>query len=412
MSWLERIVGLEDRGNDYSGPLTLQSAFGGMFDERETDAGVPVSPESSLRLSAVFACVRVLAEAVSSLPLPVYQRRGRSRERAYRESAYRLLHDRPNPEMTPMDLWSLEMVHLNLHGDGFLGKEFVSARSSTVRALWPIDPDAVIVRREKGEKGFYIGGKRYTTREIIHIRGLSLDGLVGMSPIGVARNAIGTGLALNRLNAALLRDRAVPQGVVTIKEKLVDQTARQRFRAEWDAILKSRGRVAILDNGAQYEGITMPLGDVQFIEQQQFGVQEIARIFNVPVSRINGKAGDSLTYRTVESDTLHFQQSSVRPWLVRIEQALRADLDLFPDPHVLYPEFLADAMLRTDTLTRARANALATSGAPWKTGAEVRAEENLAEDDRFDVVAEAKAPADNPDVPTDTIPTADEASDD
>lgn len=396
MTVLERLIlgrrsssSSRSASSDYTGALTLESAFGGMLAREGEDE--PMAIGRALGLPAVFAAVRVLAEGVGSLPLIVYQRRrGGGRVRAFFDPAYRLLHDRPNPEMTPMDCWGLVATHLNTWGDAFVGKEFAPG-GGVVRALWPIRPDLVVVRRIDGEKVYDVlsgdGRRRYTAKEIIHIRGLSVDGLVGVSPIQVARQSIGLGLSLDRHASALMRDRAVPQGAVKMRKPLTDPEARRRFRAEWDEIHKRRGRVAILDDGAEYQAITMPLGDVEFIEQQRFTVQQVARIFRLDPSMIGGSGGDSLTYKNIEADTLRFVMWSLRPWLVRIEQALAADTDLFPaQDGGLYCEFLIDAVLRADTLSRAKAWQIATAGAPWMTGAEVRDSDNLAPDPRFDVV--------------------------
>lgn len=391
MSLLTRMLVGEParRSSSYEGPITLETAFGGMFADRDGD-GRPLSVERALGLPAVLASVRVLSEGVGSLPLLVYQRRrGGGRVRAYFESSYRLLHDRPNPEMTPMDFLSLLTTHLNTWGNAYVGKEF--APSGIVRALWPIRPDLVTVQRRDGVKEFRLstadGVKTFTSAEIIHIRGLSTDGLVGLSPIQLARRSINLGLSLDAHASALMRDRAVPQGAVLMKRPLTDPEARRRFREEWNEIHRSRGRVAILDDDAQWQAITMPLGDAEFVEQQKFTVQQTARIFRLDPSMIGGSSGDSMSYKNVEADTLRFVVWSLRTWLVRIEQAFNADPDLFPrQDSALYSEFLVDAALRADTLTRARAWQIATAGAPWMTGAEVRDADNREPDPRFDVV--------------------------
>lgn len=351
-------------------------------------SGQVVSVEKSLTLDSVLAAVRVLSESIGALPLKVYQRTrgGQGRVEAWFEQVYRLLHDEPNREMTAIDLWSLIVTHLNTWGNAYLGQSYATIGGRRqVAELWPITPRDVQVERLDGVKTFTVTdpttGKQTThTDDIIHIRGISLDGLVGLSPIALARNAIGRGIAGDEFSGSFLRHSAIPRGVLQLDGELSPDRA-AALREQWQSLYGgvNSGRVAILEGGMKFAPITMPLEDAQFVEQEKLSVQKIARIFRIPASMIGGESGDSLTYSTIESDAIHFERYSLRPWIIRIEQALARDRDLFPgEGRSLYPEFLTDAILRADTKTRYESYGLALDPVKgWMTRAEVRQLENL-----------------------------------
>jgi len=360
-----------------------------------TEAGQAISVERSLRLDAVVACLRALSDSVGALPLKVYQRTrasaGRGRMELWSDPTYRLLHDEPNPEATAVDLWSQVMVHLNTYGNAYLGKVPVPDPSSPtgrrVGELWPLPPESVTVcRDDQRRKVFDVidpgnGGRtRYSLGAIIHIRGMSLDGLVGLSPIALARLAIGRGLAADDFAAGFYRNSAVPRGVLELDGELEAADA-ERLRERWQSLYGGQNahRVAILEGGVTFKPITMPLEDAQFVETEKLTVQKIARIFRVPASMIEGDKGGSLTYSTVEGDALNFERYSLRPWIVRIEQALARDRDLFPgEGRAVYPEFVTDAILRADAKTRAEIYTAALNPETgWMEVDEVRGLENL-----------------------------------
>lgn len=352
---------------------------------------LPVSVERSLTLDAVIACLRVLAESIGCLPLKTYTRAasGRGRIEALTDPVYSLLHDEPNPEMTAVETWSQVVVGCNTWGNAYLGKNRVPDRTSPtgwrVEALWPLAPETVRVFRERGVKTYEVTDpngptRRFTDDEIIHVRGISLDGLVGLSPIALARTAIGRGLASDDFAAAFYRNSAIPRGVLELDGE-IDVADAERLREQWQELYGGAAahRVAILEAGVHFKPITLPMEDAQFVETERLTVQKIARIFRVPASMIGGSTGDSLTYSTVEGDALHFERYSLRPWIVRIEQALARDRDLFPrEGRATYPEFVTDAILRADTKTRYEAHAIALDPVTgWMRRDEVRSLENL-----------------------------------
>lgn len=354
-----------------------------------------VTPDSALGLPAVWACIRVLADDISSLPLPVYQRKaGGGRVRAYWEPAYRLLHDRPNTMMTPADLLSTTLLHLNTHGNAYWGKE---RHGRIITNLWPIQPDRVEPAIVDGRVVYRVreGGeiKVYSSDAILHFKGMSQDGIKGLSPITVQRRAIAMGITLDEYAQSLFDNRGVPAGVIKAKGQITKQKA-DELRDRWEANYRgtaNAGRVAILPEDAEFEAIALPLADAQYVELSKLSIAQSARIFRVPASMVGASTGDSLTYKTVEGDALHYLRHSLRPWVTRIEQTINADADLCPPAAKIYSEFLVDAFLRADTKTRYEAYQLAAGGAPWMGTDEIRDLENLAADDRFTGVAPAPA---------------------
>lgn len=374
-------------------PVTPQSPIEQFFGAN-SDAGKFVTIEGAMSLPAVWAAIRVLADGIGTLPLETYQQKpGGGKIKAYREKTYSLLRERPNPEMTGVELWSLVVAHLNSWGDAFIGKRWLSA-DVVPDELWPIRPDRVRVTRENGVKKFYLRDSAlgtedptpYTSADILHIKGISLDGFTGISPIGMMRQAIGHGLALEEYGNRFFSNGAIPKVILTHPDEL-GKDAGDRIKEDWNS--KYRGtqnahKVAILEEGMDIKQVSMPLDDAQFVEQNRFSVQQIARIFKLPVSAIGGETADSLTYKTIEGDDLRLAKHGFRPWTVKIEHALHNDPDITPRPS-LFQEFDFDAFLRADSTARSNYYQKALDPQKgWMTPGEVRQEENLPPDPQFD----------------------------
>lgn len=358
-----------------------------------TQAGRPLTFDQALGFDAVFGCIRVMADAIGGLPIITYDDLGDDRRRKVRrgDRVAGLLHLEPNPEMSAIDAWSMVGAHLNGHGDSFLGKQFAMGQ---LAHLWPIPPERMEVERRNGVKVYRLRSESgrltdrvYTDAEVIHIKGLSLNGLRGLSPIGLAREAIAAGLAMDEYLNSFYGNSGVPRGALHVKGEL-DDAAKERLRRGWDRLYrgpKNAHRVAILEEDMKFEPITISSADLEFVAQQNLSALKACRIFRVPPSLLFADYSKaSLTYRTTEGENMQFLTHSLRPWLMRIEQALNRDRDAFPSRD-RYCEFLADALLRVDTLTRYRAFQIATGGKAWmKPGTEVRPRENLESDPSFD----------------------------
>jgi HK97 family phage portal protein len=353
-------------------------------------AGKTVTVQGALGVAAVWAAVRVLSDTVGTLPLITYRRSGYSRERATNYRTYSLLHDEPNPDMSATTMKRLLMVHMNTWGNGYLGKTF---RGGQVTELWPIAPQRVEVSRKGGQKIFQLKDENgvpidrvYTSKEIIHVYGMTLDGLVGLSPVSFARESIGAALAMDEYQNSFFRAGALPR-VVLLSKKVLSDEAKRKLRQQWERRYggsRRANQVAVLEESMDVKPIALPQKDLEFVEQRKHSVQEIARWFRVPVALLEGDKGGSLTYSTVESENLSFSTHSVRPWTVAFEEELNRDPDLFPTGR-FFCEFLIDELLRAETKTRYEGWQIALDPATgWMKRNEVRQRENLPDDPDFE----------------------------
>lgn len=378
--WLRRsLSGAEERSALRAPSPELKRAFGvGEFG----DGGMSV--EKALRYADVYACIRVLADSVGATPLIVY-RRGRGGRVRAPESLVAGTLRHPSPSDTQSSFMSTLMAHLAGWGNAYVAK-YRTVRGGPVVLLVPVHPGRVSVGRDESfEPRYVIDGdvaNEYNRRDILHIKAMSTDGVVGMSPIGQARDAISVGADLEAQASAFLRNSSNPSGVLQVKGKLSPEAA-ERLRGQWETThrgARSVGRTAVLEEGTTWQATSIPSRDAQFVEQRKLSSTQIARIFRVPPYLIGADSGSSMTYSNVEQENLQLVTHTLRPWLVTIEQALHADEDLFSRGGDLYPEFLIDAFLRSDTLTRYQAYRVAT-GAPWMTPNEARERENLTRHD-------------------------------
>lgn len=333
-----------------------------LFGEGPTFSGESVSVEGSLALIPVYAAINVIASSIGVMPCHVYRRLDRGRERATDTWQYRLLHESPNDEMAPGQFFETLIVHLLGWGDCFSEKVKGSfAGAPRVVELYPIQPKRVHVDRRKsdGAKVFEIEGhpRSLTEKEILHIPGLGYDGTCGMSPIAKAREEIAGAMARQKFQGKFYGKGALLAGVIERPRDAPKWSteAQSRFKATWGARYEgpnNAGGTPVLEDGMQFKPASMPMRDQQFIEQGQFTVTQIATLFNMPASRINGSTGDSLTYGNRESDQLAFVQTTLLPWMNRLSQGLWRDNDLFPS-RTFYPDFLPEALLKGDHQARA-----------------------------------------------------------
>jgi HK97 family phage portal protein len=327
-------------------------------------AGIQVTEEGSLRYAAVFACVRVIAEAVASLPLLTYERvgeRGKTRARAH--PLYELLHDAPNPLMTSLEWREAMQAHLLLWGNGY--SEIELDGSGRVVALWPLRPDGMEKIEPAGEGLVYTyrlpsgGAAKLMSWQVLHLRGLSSNGIVGYSPIQLAaKESIGRGLAIQRYGSMFFRNGARPGGVLTFPGEL-SQEAIERLREGWQAKyggLENAQRVAVLEAGMTYQEVGIPPGDAAYIEDQKMSALDVARVFKVPPHMIGDL--DRATFANIEHQSLEFVMHSLRPWLVRWEQALEQRLMTAAERERMFVKFNVDGLLRGDTLSRYQAYAI------------------------------------------------------
>lgn len=348
----------------------------------QASSGVLVNEETAMRSTAVYASVRLLSETMASLPLIVYRRlTGGGKERATDHPLYLVLHDQVNPYMTSMVFRETLMAHLLLWGNAYAEIEY--DKKGNIVALWPLLPDRTYPRMDAVTSELYY----YTTVasgqeiklpswKVLHIPGLGFNGLVGRSPIRMAREAIGLSLATEEFGSRFFGQGAKPGGVLEHPGKLSDDSMR-RLRASWAEIhsgLHNSHRIAILEEGMKYQQIGIPPEDAQFLETRRFQVNEIARIFRVPPHMIGDL--DRATFSNIEQQSLEFVVYSLRPWLVRWEQAINAKLLMPEQRQIYFVEHLVDGLLRGDIQSRYQAYAVARQNG-WLSADDIRELENM-----------------------------------
>lgn len=379
MRWLTRK--LAPSGEDRA--LTAQSVPPSLL--AGSAPGPTVTPETALATADAYSCIRALSDAAASLPLLAYRRTPAGRERF--DGPVADLLDRPAPAVTQANLVAQVVAHLNLFGNSFLGKFRNGAgRVEQLACLHP----ARVVPELRGGLPFYTvtgpKGERSThgPADVIHVRGLSVDGLVGLSPVRQCRQALGLSSTLTEHAARFFQNDARPSGILKVEHGDAGDVM-QDLKARWEqghTGMPNAHRVAILAGQVEFIPISMPADDAQFLEQRKLSATEIARVFRVPPWMIGADAGSSMTYANVEQQALAFVTYSLRPWLVLIEQALTADPDLFPAG--TYCEFLLDALLRADSATRSEIYARALDPVTgWMSREEVRRLENLPAETAF-----------------------------
>jgi HK97 family phage portal protein len=335
-----------------------------------------VTPITALATPNVFACVRVLADAAASCPLIPYRRAGDDGRRRASGRTAELLRA-PAEGMTQANLVSTLVGHLTTWGNSYLGK--YRDENGRVDQLLPMSPDRVQVERRAGRIRFLVseGGRQneHGLDDIIHIKALSTDGLVGLSPIKQMRLALELDNAVREASTSLFKNHGRPSGILSSQHRLSKEQA-ELLREQWYANPDRGGSIAFMDGTMEFTALSMPADDAQFVDARKLSATEVARAFRLPPWMIGAEGGGTMTYSNVESQMLSFVMLSLRPWLTVIEQALTADRDLFGPSS--FCEFLIDGLLRADSMTRAQIYEKALDPITgWMRRDEVRRLENL-----------------------------------
>lgn len=372
-------LGLERRALDDADPA-LASLTGGL----RTSSGEPVTPDRAVGLTAVWACVTLIAGTLAALPLLLYRRLpDETRERAVDHPLFAVLHQRPNPVQNLVAFWEAMIVALLLRGNAYA--TFTRDDEGRVRALWYLHPDRVrpeVLR--SGRLRYHVatpeGRPQILPQEqMLHVVGpLSDDGYTGRSVIATFRETLGLGLAAERYGAEFFANAATPRGVLTTPGRLSDHGA-ARLRAAVDEAHAARGRrhkTLILEEGVTFQPIGIKHDDAQFVELRRFTTEEVARIFGVPPHMIGGDVKGSMTYSNSELEALRLLKHTLAPWMARLTSAIEFACLTSAERRTLYVEYLPDALLATDTAGRYQAYRLALE-AGFLTVEEVRRRENL-----------------------------------
>lgn len=321
----------------------------------DTYSGRRVSPQLAMQLTAVFSCVRVLAESVGMLPCSLYEQLETGNRRAVRERLNRLLSVNPNNYMTPQEFWELLIACLCLRGNFYAYK--VKALGEVVELL-PLEPSSVTPKlNNKWEPEYQVtfpDGRHdtLTQDDIWHVRIFTLDGLTGLSPIAYAKQAVGLGLATEEHGSRLFGNGAVTSGVLQTDQYLKDD-AWERLKTDFENRhqgLANAHKPMILEMGLKWQQISMTSEDAQFLETRKFQLEEICRIFRVPLHMIQNT--DRATFNNIENLGIGFINYSLVPYLTRIEQRINAGLVKPSKQGVFYAKFNAGALLRGDMKSR------------------------------------------------------------
>lgn len=345
----------------------------------KNSAGQVVNADTAMRLNAVYACVRIISETMGCVPLIMYERLVRGKQRAVKHPLYHVIHNQPNHWQTPMEFREMISAHAVLRGNGYA--EIVSGKRGAVDQLIPLHPDRVTIKRlSSGMIQYTVLDNEKGTRELhqdqmFHLRGLSLDGLQGISPIEAERETFGGALALQEFSNRQLANDATPPLVLKHPGHFKDQESRENFGKAWQRAQtgENRGKTAVLEDGMSIQTMGMNNADLQFIEQMKFSLEQIARIFRVPLVLL--QSGEKTqTFSSAEQFFLSFAKFTMIPWFTRFEQAMSEAL--IPEDNEFFVEFLVDALLRGDSKARAIFYKEAINDG-WLTRNEVRGKENL-----------------------------------
>lgn len=321
----------------------------------DTYSGRRVSPQLAMQLTAVFSCVRVLAESVGMLPCSLYEQLDRGNRRATRERLNKLLSTKPNNYMTPQEFWELLIACLCLRGNFYAYK--VKALGEVVELL-PLDPSSVTPKLncdwEPEYQVTFPDGKRQTLTQddIWHVRIFTLDGLTGLSPVAYAKQAVGLGLATEEHGSRLFGNGAVTSGVLQTDQYLKDD-AYERLKTDFESRhqgLANAHKPMILEMGLKWQQISLSAEDAQFLETRKFQLEEICRIFRVPLHMVQNT--DRATFNNIENLGIGFINYSLVPYLTRIEQRINMGLVKPSKQGAFYAKFNTGALLRGDMKSR------------------------------------------------------------
>ena len=334
----------------------------------------------------IFPCVRILAKAVAGLPLHLYRyKEDGGKEKALDHPLYNLLHDEPNPEMSSFVFRETLMTHLLLWGNAYA--QIIRNGKGEVIALYPLMPNRMVVDRDTKGRLYY----QYTTStedapnikgvtvnlppsDVLHIPGLGFDGLVGYSPIAMAKNAIGMAIACEEYGAKFFANGAAPGGVLEHPGTIKDP---QRVRESWQSTFGGSGnsnKIAVLEEGMKYTPIGISPEQAQFLETRKFQVNEIARIFRVPPHMVGDLEKSS--FSNIEQQSLEFVKYTLDPWVIRWEQTIHRSLLLPDEKSQYFVKFNLEGLLRGDYQSRMNGYAIGRQNG-WMSANDIRELENL-----------------------------------
>ena len=376
-----RIIGAF-RSSPNNPSTSLANPASWMFDGAASKTGIAITEDSAMRLSAVFGAVRVISETIASLPWEVKQDAGDSTRSASAHPINKLIHH-PNGMMTDFNFREVCQAHLCLHGNAFIAIRRNEAGQPV--KLIPVHPDRVEVKVYKDEKFYTIdqGKETFDDTEMIHILGLSFDGIIGKSVIEAARESIGLGLAADQFGGSFFGNGANVSAVLTHPGRLSDE-AYKRLMASWQrrySGLDNAHKTAILEEGMNLQKVSISPQESQFLETRKFGVEDIARFFRIPLAYL-GSLENSSTRANIEEQGIQFQRNTILPWVKRWESEFNRKL--FPGQEDYFIRMNMDGLLRGDISSRYSSYAVARQWG-WLSVNDIRKHESLEPIDGGDI---------------------------
>ena len=381
------IKGLFGFGQARDKPVDKAADAGYSFLFGRTTSGKPVNERTAMQTTAVYACVRILAEAVASLPLHVYEYQDDGGKKLVHDHPlYYLLHDEPNPEMTSFVFRETLMSHLLIWGNAYA--QIIRDGAGRVLGLYPLLPDKMEVQRDDKGNIYYVysrnsdenpmfkeyGNIKLKAEDVLHIPGLGFDGLIGYSPIAMAKNAVGMTLACEEYGASFFANGANPGGVLEHPGVLKDPS---KVRESWNSVYRgvsNAHKIAVLEEGMKYQQIGIPPEEAQFLETRKFQINEIARLYRIPPHMVGDL--DKSSFSNIEQQSLEFVKYTLDPWVIRWEQSLQRSLLLPGEKGKYFIKLNVDGLLRGDYQSRMNGYAVGRQNG-WFSANDIREMENM-----------------------------------
>lgn len=379
-SFMAHMFGGEKKSSENSVLDELRSCVLGLpFNGAETESGSVVNPKTAMSVSAIYACVGLIAETIGQLPIRVKKtRKEGGSESAENLPIYRLLSQRPNEWQTSQEFREMLTQHLCLTGNCYA--LIIRDMKGEPRELLPLTPEQVTVEQDQHWNVIYKvwlnnhEQRIYTQRDIFHLKYRTLDGYRGISPIGWQRETVGNAIATSSYSSRLYRNGGRPSGVVSLDGTL-SEPALKRFRESWEANYSGSNayKTAILESGAKYSPISMSMEDMQFIQTRSFSVEEVARIYRVPLHMIQSTEKTTSWGSGIEQMSIGFVQMSLLPWIKRWENCIQKYLI---NDNKVYVKLAVEGLMRGDMTSRYTAYQTAVNSG-FMSPNEVRALEDL-----------------------------------
>lgn len=368
-------------------PVDKAADAGYSFLFGRTTSGKPVNERTAMQTTAVYACVRILAEAVASLPLHVYEYQDDGGKKLVHDHPlYYLLHDEPNPEMTSFVFRETLMSHLLIWGNAYA--QIIRDGAGRVLGLYPLLPDKMEVQRDDKGNIYYVysrnsdenptfkeyGNIKLKAEDVLHIPGLGFDGLIGYSPIAMAKNAVGMTLACEEYGASFFANGANPGGVLEHPGVLKDPS---KVRESWNSVYRgvnNAHKIAVLEEGMKYQQIGIPPEEAQFLETRKFQINEIARLYRIPPHMVGDL--DKSSFSNIEQQSLEFVKYTLDPWVIRWEQSLQRSLLLPGEKGKYFIKLNVDGLLRGDYQSRMNGYEVGRQNG-WFSANDIREMENM-----------------------------------